>query len=194
MEKRVILVTGTPGVGKTEIAKKLSQELNAEYINLTELAKIAHLELCLDKQRETKVIDELRMRRKIRTILEKSATSVIIDGHYAAAVAPAKLVGYVFVLRRNPLELKETLRKRGYSDAKQKENVSSEILDVCLVEAVQKQKAALVCEVDVSGKRPEETIIEISNILAGKSECRTGIVDWLGLLEKEDKISEYFEM
>ncbi|HDH07219.1 MAG TPA: AAA family ATPase, partial [Thermoproteales archaeon] len=34
-----ILVTGTPGVGKTTIARRLAQLLKLEYINVNEIAK-----------------------------------------------------------------------------------------------------------------------------------------------------------
>ena len=37
-KKIVILITGTPGTGKTVIAKLLSERLNAEYLSLNDLA------------------------------------------------------------------------------------------------------------------------------------------------------------
>jgi broad-specificity NMP kinase len=39
--KRVILITGTPCVGKTTTAKQLAAN-NAEYINLTDFAKLSN--------------------------------------------------------------------------------------------------------------------------------------------------------
>ena len=47
------------------------------------------------------------MRKKLaETINSRNEANIIIDGHYAAAVTPTELVTKVFVLRRNPKELK----------------------------------------------------------------------------------------
>ncbi|MCD6503749.1 AAA family ATPase, partial [Candidatus Bathyarchaeota archaeon] len=35
----MIIVTGTPGVGKSAVSRALSKELKAEYIDLTEFVK-----------------------------------------------------------------------------------------------------------------------------------------------------------
>ncbi len=51
--KRVILITGTPCVGKTTTAKQLAAKLGAEYINLTDFAKANNLTLGEDKERDT---------------------------------------------------------------------------------------------------------------------------------------------
>ena len=192
MNKRVILITGTPAVGKTTLAKKLAQQLNAQYINLTELAQKEHLALEKDTQRDTTIIDETKMRRKLKTIITKTENDIIIDGHYAAAVTPKTLVTHVFVLRRNPMELREFMKQRGYSEPKQDENLSAEILDVCLVEAIRTQKGK-VCELDVTGKTVEDTLERVLAVLEGKRQCSVGCVDWLGMLEREGKTDEYLK-
>lgn len=192
MGKRVILVTGTPCVGKTTLAKKLSDVLDAQYVNLTELAKKDNLIVEEDLQRETAVIDEVRMRRKLKQLITKSENAtIVIDGHYAAAVAPKALVTHVFVLRRNPHELRTLMVQRGYSMRKQSENLSAEILDVCLVEALQKQSADKVCELDVSGKSVDDTLSRVLAVLDGREGCFTGVVDWLGMLEREGKADQF---
>jgi adenylate kinase len=192
MNKRVILITGTPCVGKTTLAQKLAQTLNAQYINLTDLAEKENLTLGKDEERDTTIIDEVKMRRKLKQIIEKSSqTDSIVDGHYAAAVTPKTLTAYTFVLRRHPTELQALMQKRGYNKLKQSENLSAEILDVCLVEALQKQNSEKVCEINVTGKALEDTLEEVLKVLEGKQKCYVGCVDWLGLLEREGKIDEY---
>jgi adenylate kinase len=193
MNKRVILITGTPCVGKTTLANKLAEQLKAQYINLTDLAKKENLVVGEDKERHTTIIDETKMRRKLRVIIQKAETDVIVDGHYAAAVTPKALVTNVFVLRRSPVELREFMRKRGYTESKQEENLSAEILDVCLVEALRKQDKVNVCELDVTGKPLENTLGEVLAVLEGKKKCYTGCVDWLGMLEREGKTDEYLK-
>ena len=193
MDNRVILVTGTPAVGKTTVAKKLAKELKAQYINLTDLAKKEHMILGSDEARRTAVIDEAKMRRKLKSLICNAQASVVIDGHYAAAVTPKATVTSVFVLRRNPTQLREFMRKRGYSEAKQKENLEAEILDICLVEAVSKQEKGKVCELDISDKTVDETLKEILEVLGGKRGCQVGCVDWLSMLEQQGKTDEFLK-
>ncbi|MCW4019509.1 MAG: adenylate kinase family protein [Candidatus Bathyarchaeota archaeon] len=193
MNKRVILITGTPATGKTTLAKKLAVHLNAQYINLTELTEQENLALEEDKERETVVVDEAKMRRKLRTLITKTQKDTVIDGHYAAAVTPTTLTTHVFVLRRSPAQLRQFMQQRGYSQAKLQENLEAEILDVCLVEALQKQDKTRVCELDTTNKTPEEILREVLTVLNGKKPCFSGFVDWLGLLEREGKIDEYLK-
>ena len=195
MEKRVILVTGTPCVGKTTLARNLSGKLEALYLNLTELAQKYNLILNEDKERHSAVIDEKKMKAKIAKILEETEkATVIIDGHYAAAVTPKDKVTRVFVLRRNPIELHSFMTKCGFSGQKLWENLASEILDICLVEALQEQGKERVCELDVTEKTIEEVTTDVLAILEGKKKCRAGGIDWLGMLEKEGKLGEYLKV
>jgi len=192
--KRVILITGTPAVGKTTTAKQLSSKLGAQYINLTDFANTYNLILGQDKERQTTIIDEEKMQQKLRENIEASQNSnIIIDGHYAAAVTPPNLVTRVFVLRRNPKELRLLMQKSGFSDPKLYENLSAEILDSCLVEALQTQSGK-VCELDVTGKSVEENVAEILGILEKHKGCFAGIVDWLGMLEKEGILDQYLKV
>ena len=195
MSKRVILVTGTPCVGKTSVACLLASKLDAFYVNLTELVLHENLVLGKDEERGSIIIDENRMRRKIREIVEDCDKSeVIVDGHYAVSVVPKKLTTHVFVLRRDPVELRKFMEQCGFSGRKLWENLASEILDVCLCEALNVYENGKVCELDVSGKSVEETVNEILNVLNGSEECHVGVVDWLGKLESEDLLEEFLRI
>ena len=193
MNKQVILITGTPCVGKTSTAEKLAAKLKAQYINLTDFAKTYNLTLGEDLERQTTIIDEEKMRVKLsQTINATDNANIIIDGHYAAAVTPTEFVANVFVLRRNPKELKEFMQKRGFSDAKLYENLSAEILDSCLIEAMQTQQGK-VCELDITGKTIEENVAEIVEVLDNGKKCYAGFVDWLGMLEREGLTDQYLK-
>ena len=193
MNKRVILITGTPCTGKTTTAKQLAAKLDAHYINLTDYAKTYQLTQGEDKERKTIIIDEEKMRTKLaETINAADKTNIIVDGHYAAAVTPADLVTHVFVLRRNPKELKQFMEKCGFEGIKLWENLSAEILDVCLVEAVLAQPGK-VCELDVTGKTVEAVVNEIMDVLEKGKKCYVGYVDWLGMLEREGLTDQYLK-
>jgi adenylate kinase len=193
--KRVILVTGTPCVGKTTVAQQLTAKLDALYIDLTEFAEKHRLTLGEDKKRKTIIIDEEKMRTKISETIDKTEkNNIIIDGHYAYAVVPKRYATRIFVLRRNPIELRKIMEKCGFSDAKLWENLASEILDVCLVEALREHDKEKVCELDVTGKTVENVTREILAILSDRKKCLVGCVDWLGMLEKKSIIDEYLKI
>jgi adenylate kinase len=195
MNKRVILITGTPCVGKTTVAQQLTAELDALYINLTEFAEKHRLTLGEDKKRKTTIIDEEKMRTKISETIDKTEKrNVIVDGHYAPAVVPKRYATRIFVLRRNPIELRSFMEKCGFSGAKLWENLASEILDVCLVEALREHEKEKVCELDVTGKTVENVTREIIAILDKRKKCFVGCVDWLGMLEKESITDEYLKI
>ena len=85
------------------------------------------------------------------------------------------------------------MRRRSYTQAKQDENLAAEILDVCLVEALQKQEKQKICELDITEKTADDTLSEVLNVLAGKKQCFVGSVDWMGLLERAGKLDEYLK-
>lgn len=195
MPRRVILIIGTPCVGKTSVARSLTARLKALYINLTDLAERNNLISGRDEKRNTIIVDEPRMKRKIRDMVGKTdRKEIVIDGHYAVNVVPKELVTRVFVLRRDPVELRRLMEHCGFSGRKLFENLASEVLDVCLVDALSVVDKRRVCELDVTGKSVDETVKEILSLLRNPSRCCVGIVDWLGKLEKEGLLDEYVKL
>ena len=193
MNKRVILITGTPCTGKTTTAKQLAAKLDAHYINLTEYANIYGLILGEDKERKTMVINEKKMQQKLAaTVIDSNKPNIIIDGHYASVVIPENLATNVFVLRRSPIELRLFMQKCGFEDRKLWENLSAEILDICLVEALQAHPGK-VCELNVTGKSVEEVVNDILDVLQKGKKCYVGCVDWLGMLEREGLTDQYLK-
>ena len=195
MCKRVILVTGTPCVGKTSVARLLTAKLDALYINLTDLALRHHLTSGKDENRDTIIVDESKMRKRIRELIQKTdKEEVVIDGHYAVSVVPRKLVTFVFVLRRDPVELREFMKRCGFSEPKMTENLASEILDVCLMDALNAVGGERTCELDVTGKSIEEIVGAMLDVMADSSKCCVGVVDWLGKLENEGLLDEFLRI
>jgi len=74
------------------------------------------------------------------------------------------------------------------------ENLASEILDVCLVEALREHETAKICELDITDKTVEKVVAEIMEILNGRKKCRVGCVDWLGMLETQGILNEYLKI
>jgi len=191
--KRVILVTGTPGVGKTAVSRSLASRLNAEHVNLAGLVERERLISGVDVARGTLIADTDRVSKRVQKIIRSCEYDLIIDGHWAVDVVPAKDVHLVFVLRRDPDELKGAMEDRGFRGKKLWENLAAEILDVCLWEAVRVCGLDKVCEVDVSGKTIEGVVEHITSVLEGKRKCWVGTVDWLGKLEAEGRLQEFLK-
>jgi adenylate kinase len=189
--KKAILVTGTPGVGKTTVANMLASKLDAAYVGITELVKKQKLYTSVDKERQTLIADTEKVTKQLQEILANTEGTLIIEGHYAVDVVPKASVNTVFVLRRDPRELKAVLETRGYDEKKLWENLAAEILDVCLSDALAACDTSKVCEINVSGKTVEAVVEEMILVLEKRNECRQGIVDWLGKLENAGQLKEF---
>lgn len=190
-ERRIYIVTGTPGVGKSSISKMLASILGARLISISELVKKEGLYTGWDEKRETLIADTDRLSERISEIINAERRTIIIEGHYAVHVVPPEKVDLIFVLRRDPRKLKKTLEDRGYSRRKVMENLAAEILDVCLFDAVDICGVEKVCEIDTTSRSPEEIVDEIISVIKGERKPEVGIVDWLGMLESEGILDDY---
>ena len=179
-ERRVIVIAGVPGVGKSTVAGAVAERLGCPVIGVSELAVKEGALLGRDEERDTDVVDLPRLKEIIAEAVSATEGPIIVEGHYAYDVVPSDLVSRALVLRRAPWVLKEKLRERGYSDEKVQENVEAELLDVPLVEAIEALGPDLVCEADTTGRTPEETVDEVLGIVEGSMPCRRNLVDWLG--------------
>lgn len=190
--RQVVIITGTPGVGKTTVSEQLATRLGAMHINLGDLVKRERLTSGYDGRRQTWIADTDRLANRLKQILKQPGT-LVVDGHYAPSVIPKRSVTMVFVLRRHPRQLKEQLETRGFKGDKLWENIESEILDVCLYDAIMNVGVQKVCEIDTTNKRVEDVVKEILSILDGQKPCITKLTDWLETLERESRLDEYLK-
>lgn len=182
------MITGTPGVGKTTIAKALAKKLNALLLSVSALVKTENLFLEVDTERQTLIADLSQVRKRIKSIIAQASQDVIIEGHFASNVTPRKLVSYAFVLRRNPEDLQVKLKEKGFHERKILENVTSELLDICFSNTVKNYGTELVNEIDVSFMTVDEVINAVLTILRGEKRVNLENVDWIRTLEKDGKL------
>ena len=180
-------------MGKTTIAHKLASKLDANYLGITEIVKEHQLFTSFDEERQTLVADTEKVKKHLRRILTDTTGTVVIDGHYAVDVVPMKHVNLVFVLRRDPCQLKTALEERGYDFNKVWENLTAEILDVCLSDALSLYGPEKVCEIDVSNKTVETIVEEIIQVIENRKDITHGTVDWLKKLENDGQLDEFLK-
>jgi adenylate kinase len=81
---------------------------------------------------------------------------------------------------------------RGYSEKKATNNISSEIIGVCLYDAIKKFGKNKVAEIDSTGKKPDNIANRVISIVKRKSKRSTGKIDWLALIVKNDDLQRFF--
>lgn len=183
-------MTGVPGVGKTTIAEGLAERLGGVHIDLSNLAERENLITGRDEERDTAIVDLEGMRERLIQIGNFSKKPLIIEGHFVPDVVPSETASFIFVLRRAPWRLKEELEARGYNCEKLRENVEAELLGVSLVEAVEAYGHERICEIDTTGRTPEEVVEEALSIINGDIGCHRGQIDWLEYAETERLLEE----
>jgi adenylate kinase len=166
----IILLTGTPGTGKSTVAKILSRVTNSKLMHINNFAT-EEVSLGIDEETGSKVIDIKKLSDKI---LKLGEDNLIIEGHLSHLLSFGDLV---IVLRTNPTTLEERLKEKGFDERKIRENLEAEALDVCLIEGLENHKE--VYEIDTTKKTPEEIVEDIIKIMKGeKDEFKPGKIDW----------------
>ena len=163
-------------------------------VSLGELVTGEGLHEGLDPETGSLLVDLEALSRRVLELVqeaEREGVMLVVEGHYAHLVVPREHVLKALVLRRSPYELREVLASRGYEGRKLSENLQAEILDVCLCEAVDAYGPELVYEIDATGRRPEEVLEEALLALRAPG-GKVGIVDWLGLLERDGRLDDFF--
>ncbi len=176
-----ILITGTPGTGKTCIGLELSRRLNYEYINLNEIlvrSGVCKYNPDIDTH---EIADTDRAIEIIDSVLSRD--DIVVDTLVISLIKPED-IDKVVVLRLNPKILLERLRLRGWRGRKLCENVLAEILDYFLVESINIFGEDKVIEIDTSNKSINEVVNEIIKLLSS-SRPRLGAVSWLSSVDSD---------
>ncbi|SCU93569.1 LAMI_0E14840g1_1 [Lachancea mirantina] len=139
-----IIVTGTPGCGKTNTCELLKRRLdNCNYYNISDFAAEHKCYEGYDEDRKSHIVDEDKLLDEMEPLLRNGGA--IIDWH-VNDIFPERLIDLVVVLRCDNSDLYDRLMKRGYHDAKVQENLDAEIMGVVMQDALDSYAQEIVVE------------------------------------------------
>ncbi|MEM1988692.1 MAG: AAA family ATPase [Candidatus Woesearchaeota archaeon] len=138
----VIAITGTPGTGKTTLAKKLyeklSKKVKVKLMLQDELLEKTESVLYYDKKYDSNIVDVYIMRKNFSKYIKSKELAntdiILVDSHLSYELNP----DLVIVTKCDLKELRMRLEKRGYNEEKIKDNLQAEIFDVCMQDSLAK--------------------------------------------------------
>ncbi|KAG9453746.1 hypothetical protein H6P81_006650 [Aristolochia fimbriata] len=162
-QKPNILITGTPGTGKTTTCSLLSDATQLRHINIGELVKEKNLHDGWDDEFDCHIINEDLVCDELEEMMEVGGN--IVDYH-GCDFFPERWFDCVVVLQTDNSVLYDRLSSRGYMGTKLSNNIECEIFQVLLEEA--------------KSSYPEEIVMPLrSDCVDDISGNVTTLVDWI---------------
>jgi adenylate kinase len=153
-----IVITGSPGTGKTLIAKAVAKRMGLELIDVKKIVKKEKL----DKGPEHEV--DIKELSKALSFL-KGKDDYVVEGHLACELRLP--VDFLIVLRTNPDVMRKRLAKRRYPKEKLEGNLMAEMLDYCTQRA-EKEYRLKPLELETSGLTPDKAAQRIESAIKQK--------------------------
>ncbi len=165
---KAIIITGTPGTGKTTISQLLSTH-GYEVHEVGKIVKEKHLYTLYDDEMECYVVDDDLLTPVLVELIENNSSPVpiILDGH--VMMVPSEYIYHCIVLRCSIKTLRTRLEEREYKPSKIEENVEAEIMEVILTEMLESYGEENVSIV-YTDKTEERSCNDVLNFIKGRKE------------------------
>ena len=185
------MVLGVAGVGKTSFGKRLAEALDLAFIDVPELVRDKKLYTAYDPEAQAYIVDMRRVSIAVGSILKEGGG--VVASIYAFKPRGVE-VRAAIVLRMKPTKLIQILMERRYPRKKIQENVSAELVDQPLIEAIQKFGKRRVIQLDAT----DRDLNALAKAVAEKLRERRlrsldERIDWIAELEESGEIEKLLE-
>ncbi|CAL8468544.1 g8084 [Coccomyxa elongata] len=136
-----VLVTGTPGTGKSTTCEQIAEATRLRHVNVGDLVRSQDLHCGWDEEYSCHIIDEDKICDALEDQMNRGGN--IVDYH-GCDFFPERWFDLVIVLQTDNTVLYERLEKRGYPQKKLSENVECEIMHVIVQEALESYREEIV--------------------------------------------------
>lgn len=165
--KKAILITGTPGTGKTVISELLKQN-GFPIIEVGKIVKEEELYEYFDEVTESYVVNDDLLNKRLIDLIENNTSNypLILDGHVVEL--PPNFVLHCIVLRCSIQHLRQRLSERSYGEAKIDENVEAEIMEIILTDMLELYGPERVSVVQSDSSEEEtfaQVLVEVKKVL-----------------------------
>ncbi|XP_020805517.1 adenylate kinase isoenzyme 6 homolog [Drosophila serrata] len=132
-----ILITGTPGVGKSYLCERLAEQLKFKWLDCSKIAKDNDFVEEYDAEYDCPILDEDKLLDHLEPIMAKGGN--ILEYH-GCDFFPERWFEAVFVVTCPNTTLFDRLKVRQYNEKKLKSNIECEIFATILEEAYDSYK------------------------------------------------------
>lgn len=155
-----IIITGTPGVGKTSHSELLAQNVSSlTHLSINNLVKERTCHEGWDESAQSWIVDEDLLLDSLEQDKIGEQGGYIIDWH-ACDLFPKAWIDLVVVLRTPTETLYDRLKGRDYKEAKLQENLDAEIMQIILDEARESYDEEIVVELKSQALEDLEANVE----------------------------------
>ncbi|KAL8843094.1 MAG: hypothetical protein Q9170_000224 [Blastenia crenularia] len=171
-DKPNVIITGTPGVGKTSLCESLLDSTDLRHLSINRVAQERSCHDGWDEDLKSWIVDEDKLLDAIEDDVQTGG--YMIDWH-ACDLFPESWIDLVVVLRSDSAILYDRLKARNYSERKLQENMDAEIMEVLLSDARHAFNEKIV--VELQSNTTEDMESNVSRIEAWVEQWKQGHIN-----------------